>query len=68
MSVCCPKRYIKILETRGLRKVDDLRSSHSACSHGRAVSGAANEIRLYELKQRLAVISSVYHPRHELLH
>ncbi len=66
MHVCDPARYIRTLECRGLREVEQM----SIAPHvsPRALAGPVEEVRLDELKQYLSVTSSTFSPRPEWLH
>lgn len=68
MQACEPARYIRALESRGLREVRELPvvSVTRPGQHVRA--NTADESRLDELKQYLSVSSSLFTPRNEWLH
>lgn len=66
LQACEPARYIRALESRGLREVEQLPIMPKASHRRRASSN--EEVRLDELKQYLSVTSSTFLPRSELLH
>ncbi len=68
MHVCDPERYIRALESRGLREVEQMpAASHTRRLHHSHAS-PAEEVRLDELKQYLSVTSSTFSPQQEWLH
>ncbi len=66
LQACEPARYIRALESRGLREVEQLPIVPPTAHRPRASS--TEEMRLDELKQYLSVTSSTFSPRGEWLH
>ncbi len=68
MHVCDPTRYIRALESRGLREVAQIPVASPRRLLQHASANAAEEVRLDELKQFLSVNSSTFSPQQEWLH
>jgi hypothetical protein len=68
VQACEPARYIRALESRGLREVEHMPLASRARPAHRAHAGPEEEVRLDELKQYLSVTSSAFSPRQEWLH
>ncbi|NUO82547.1 hypothetical protein HUU05_20945 [candidate division KSB1 bacterium] len=68
MHVCDPTRYIRALESRGLREVEHMPVASPRRKLQHASASSAEEVRLDELKQYLSVNSSTFSPQQEWLH
>lgn len=68
MHVCDPTRYIRALESRGLREVEHVPVASPRRKLQHASANPAEEVRLDELKQYLSVNSSTFSPQQEWLH